>query len=49
MIGGGTANFGSVSALGNTLFTNYIFAFEATSVVLLVAMIGVVVLAKKRL
>lgn len=49
MIGGGTANFGSVAALGNTLFTNYVFAFEATSVVLLVAMIGVVVLAKKRL
>jgi NADH-quinone oxidoreductase subunit J len=49
LIGGGSANFGSVAALGNTLFTNYIFAFEATSVVLMVAMVGVVVLAKKRL
>ena len=42
------AEFGSVRAIGNTLFTDYLFAFEATSVVLLVAMIGVVVLAKKR-
>ena len=41
--------FGSVKAIGNTLFTDYLFAFEATSVVLLVAMVGVVVLAKKRL
>lgn len=49
VIGGETASFGSVKALGSTLFTNYVFAFEATSVVLLVAMIGVVVLAKKRL
>ncbi len=43
------ADFGSVKAIGNTLFTDYLFAFEATSVVLLVAMVGVVVLAKKRL
>ena len=49
ILGGGDATFGSVKALGSTLFTNYVFAFEATSVVLLVAMIGVVVLAKKRL
>jgi len=48
-IGGETVDFGSVKALGSTLFTNYVFAFEATSVVLLIAMIGVVVLAKKRL
>ncbi len=44
-----TATFGSVKALGNTLYTDYLFAFEATSVVLLIAMVGVVVLAKKRL
>lgn len=48
-IGNEDVLFGSVKALGNTLFTNYLFAFEATSVVLLVAMVGVVVLAKKRL
>src|SRR5688500_4450564 len=39
-----TVPFGNVKALGNTLFTQYLFAFEATSIVLLVAMIGVVVL-----
>ncbi len=44
-----TVPFGNVKALGNTLFTQYLFAFEATSIVLLVAMIGVVVLAKRRL
>jgi len=49
VMGGEMSNFGSVMALGNTLFTKYVFAFEATSVVLLIAMIGVVVLAKKRL
>jgi hypothetical protein len=43
------AQFGSVKAVGNSLFTDYLFAFEATSVVLLIAMVGVVVLAKKRL
>ena len=48
-IGSEDVLFGSVKALGNTLFTNYLFAFEATSVVLLIAMVGVVVLAKKRL
>lgn len=42
-------SFGSVQAIGNTLFTNYLFAFEATSIVLLIAMVGVVVLAKRRL
>lgn len=48
-IGGDPASFGSVKAIGTTLFTQYLFAFEATSVVLLVAMIGVVVLAKRKL
>ncbi len=41
--------FGSIKAVGNTMFTQYLFAFEATSIVLLIAMIGVVVLAKRRL
>lgn len=46
---GQTVPFGSAQALGSTLFTQYLFAFEATSVVLLIAMVGVVVLAKRRL
>ena len=37
----------SVAAIGRMLFTDYAFAFEATSVLILVAMIGAVVLARK--
>ena len=37
----------SVRALGVRLFTEYAFAFEATSVLILVAMLGAVVLARK--
>ena len=37
----------SVRALGRTLFTDYVFAFEATSVLILVAMVGAVVLARR--
>ncbi len=43
------ADFGSVKAIGTTLFTDYVFAFEATSVILLIAMVGIVALAKRRL
>jgi NADH-quinone oxidoreductase subunit J len=41
--------FGSVATLANVLFTRYLLAFEITSVLLLVAIIGAVVLAKRRL
>jgi len=41
--------FGSTETLGEMLFTHYLFAFEITSVLLLVAIIGAVVLAKKNL
>src|SRR5712671_6150770 len=34
----------SVRAVGRVLFTDYLFAFEATSVLILVAMVGAVVL-----
>jgi len=37
----------SVRALGRSLFTDYAFAFEVTSVLILVAMVGAVVLAKR--
>lgn len=36
----------AVRALGHTLFTEYSFVFEATSVLILVAMVGAVVLAR---
>src|SRR5262249_54290409 len=37
----------SVRAIGRSLFTNYAFAFEVTSVLILVAMVGAVVLARQ--
>ncbi|MGH9311147.1 MAG: NADH-quinone oxidoreductase subunit J [Vicinamibacterales bacterium] len=37
----------SVRALGRVLFTDYVFAFEATSILILVAMVGAVVLARR--
>ena len=38
---------GSVQAIAQTLFTDYLLPFELTAVLLLVAMIGAVVLARK--
>ena len=38
----------SVAELGRVLFTDYIFAFEVTSILILIAMVGAVSLAKKR-
>jgi NADH-quinone oxidoreductase subunit J len=37
----------SVTLIGNGLFTRHAFAFEATSILILVAMIGAVVLARR--
>jgi NADH-quinone oxidoreductase subunit J len=37
----------SVNAIGRLLFTEYAFAFEVTSVLILVAMVGAVVLARR--
>jgi NADH-quinone oxidoreductase subunit J len=45
----GAASVSSVKAIGVAIFTNYSLAFEATSVLILVAMVGAVVLAKRRL
>ena len=39
----------SVRALGNVLFTDYSLAFEVTSILIIVAMVGAVVLAKREL
>ncbi len=37
----------SVAAIGRTLFTTYAFPFEVTSILILVAMLGAVVLARR--
>jgi NADH-quinone oxidoreductase subunit J len=44
---GDAAQVSSVRELGRVLFTDYMFAFEATSILILVAMVGAVVLARK--
>jgi len=41
------ATIASVREMGRVLFTQYSFAFEATSVLILVAMVGAVVLARR--
>jgi NADH-quinone oxidoreductase subunit J len=44
---GGAATVSSVRELGRVLFTDHAFAFEATSILILVAMVGAVVLARR--
>jgi NADH-quinone oxidoreductase subunit J len=48
--GGGSSvagDFGTTHTVGRLLFTEYLFPFEITSVILLVAMVGAMVLAKR--
>lgn len=40
---------GSVEMIGSQLFTNYLFPFEAASILLLVAIIGAIILGRKKL
>jgi len=44
-----SAPVGNTQAIGQVLYTRYLFPFEITSMVLLVAMVGAVVIAKGRL
>jgi NADH-quinone oxidoreductase subunit J len=46
---GVAADFGSTEALATQLFTRYLLAFEVTGLLLLVAIVGAVVLAKRKL
>jgi len=41
-------DFGTVKGVGSLLFTDYLLPFELTSVLIIVAIIGVVVIAKRR-
>ena len=43
-----TAPVGNTLAIGQALYTRYLFPFEVTSILLLVAMVGAVVIAKGR-
>jgi NADH-quinone oxidoreductase subunit J len=46
-VGIGEGDTGSIRYLGDVLFDQYLIPFEATSVLILIAIIGVVVLAKR--
>jgi NADH-quinone oxidoreductase subunit J len=53
-VAGGSAaivgpEFGTVKAVGKVLFTQYLLPFEVTSLLLLVAIVGAVVVAKERI
>ena len=41
--------FGSTGSIGTTLFTRYLLPFEITSVLILIAIIGAIVLARKEI
>ena len=51
-IGGGVGaespGISDVGQLGRVLFTDYMFAFEVTSILIIVAMVGAVILARKQ-
>lgn len=42
------AELGNVAAIGKQLYSKYLFPFEITSILLLVAMVGVIVIARGR-
>jgi NADH-quinone oxidoreductase subunit J len=43
------AGFGTTQMIGRLLFSQFLFPFEITSIILLVAIVGAMVLAKKHL
>ena len=45
----GAGALGNTQAVGNALYQNYMLPFEIASIMLLVAMVGAVVMAKKQL
>jgi NADH-quinone oxidoreductase subunit J len=46
---GAAAGLGNVQQVGDVLFQSYLLPFEVASILLLVAMVGAVVMAKKRI
>ena len=47
-IGVQTAGISDVGELGRVLFTDYMFAFEVTSILILASMVGAVILARRQ-
>jgi NADH-quinone oxidoreductase subunit J len=48
-VGQEMTSLGTVEGIGKELFTAYLLPFEVTSLLLLAAMVGVIILAKKKL
>jgi NADH-quinone oxidoreductase subunit J len=46
---GSKSDFGSPSSIGMSLFTTYLLPFEVTSVLILIAILGAIVLARKEI
>jgi NADH-quinone oxidoreductase subunit J len=44
----GPSGLGSTSALGRTLFRDFLYPFEITSLLIMAALVGSIVLSKKR-
>jgi NADH-quinone oxidoreductase subunit J len=42
-----SGDYSNLEIVGRTLFTDYLFAFEATSALLVIAVVGAVVLARR--
>jgi NADH-quinone oxidoreductase subunit J len=42
-------NIGHTELVGREIFTNFLLPFEVTSILLLVAIVGAVILAKKKI
>ncbi len=49
VVPGPAGEFGTTQTVGRLLFTDFLYPFEITSIILLVAMVGAMVLAKKHL
>jgi len=49
VVPGAATDVGSVEKVGMALFTNYLIPFEVASMLLLVAMVGAIILAKREL
>jgi NADH-quinone oxidoreductase subunit J len=47
VMGGGAGEFGSAEQVAGLLFTRYLYPFELTSILLLAAIVGAVVIARK--
>jgi NADH-quinone oxidoreductase subunit J len=45
---GDVSEVSNVRAIGRVMFTDYVFAFEATSILILVALVGAILLASRR-